>query len=277
MTLITVASAKGSPGTTKLAIQLAQELSERSAGIFPAACIVDADPDGGDLAILLGLDSVPGVGTLALAGRHGFGESLLLAHAQRSHVLPGVAIVTGVAGRAQRSALGWLASTLSDAVTSFPMPVVVDGGRVASLDTLGPLFKASGLVLVPCTATTASIVHTRSALISLFSEGIAAQAVVIGDMPDTAAEVARALGHPVAAVLRSDALSLPNGSASRLGSRPGGRRHDRRTSDDGVALLVAIAVGEAKSLATPEITIGEAAPPGVASAIHRIAETSLTC
>ncbi|MHB1986934.1 MAG: hypothetical protein ACYCSF_02955 [Acidimicrobiales bacterium] len=275
---MTIGSAKGSPGATTVAMLLARELARRAATRFPAAVLVDADPDGGDLALLLGLDTVPGAATLALAGRHGFDDSVLLSHSQRSSALPGVAVVPGIAGRAQRATLDWLADPLGDAACASSLSVVVDTGRVTTLASTGALLKKSDCVLIACGASTASVVHTRSALVSLRAEGIDAKAVVIGETNEPAEEIASALGHPVAGLVPVESLTAarpstvtapPQGAFSRSKRPTGSSRGARRSSDTALALLASVVLGEAAPLALPSTPIREAAPPDVVTAALR--------
>jgi len=56
--LICIAGGKGSPGATTLALALALSDPE-------PVTLVDADPDGGDLAAWLGLSATPGFVSLA--------------------------------------------------------------------------------------------------------------------------------------------------------------------------------------------------------------------
>jgi MinD-like ATPase involved in chromosome partitioning or flagellar assembly len=268
MSLVTVVSAKGSPGATTIALLLARELACRRQAQVPGACLVDADPDGGDLALRLGLDPVPGAATLALAGRHGFDDSLLVAHAQNTHSLPGVAIVPGVAGRAQRSVIEWLAGPLARAAAAMSLPVVVDAGRVGTM-TSRSLFEASDCVLVACRSDTASIVHARSALVSLAAEGIDAKAVLTEGSGESAHEVASALGHPVAAVVPLDTMHSPLLAQPSRRLSSSALRHLGRSSDPAVQLLASVVLGEAPSIALPTARILEVPPPHVSTAATR--------
>ncbi|MGO9911278.1 MAG: hypothetical protein ACLPQS_08985 [Acidimicrobiales bacterium] len=267
MSLITIASAKGSPGSTSLAVLLARELASRREGRVPVACLVDADPDGGDLALRLGLDPVPGAATLALAGRHGFDESLLVAHSQSTHSLPGVAVVPGISGRAQRSVVEWLAGPLARAASPMSVPVVVDAGRVDAM-TSRDLFELSDCILVACRSDTASIVHARSALVSLVAEGSEPKAVVTEANGESAQEFANALGHPVAAVVPLETMraGLVPQPPRRLPS-PAVRHLGR--SDPAVRLLASVVLGESAALAVPATRILEVPPPHVSTAAGR--------
>lgn len=75
--LLCVTAGKGSPGATTLALTLARHLAMKEETV-----LVDADPDGGDLAALLGLSVSPGLVSLAAAGRHHFSPDELPFHLQ---------------------------------------------------------------------------------------------------------------------------------------------------------------------------------------------------
>ncbi len=266
MSLTVVASAKGSPGATSTALRLAVELGRRLGSSYPACCLVDTDPDGGDVALLLGLSAAPSVATLALAGRHGFSESVLISHTQRSPLLPGVAVLAGVAGCGQRSAVSWLAEPLGDAARRANLPIVVDAGRVGSIETTRPLYTAADQVVVVCDSSTASIVHTRSALIALGAEGIDAAAVLAGEAREPDAELAAALGRPLLARVPSAALPAP--FAPRVRHRGSeAKRATLLSEGTGVERLARVLCGEAAVLADPLEKIVEHAPVSLEGAI----------
>lgn len=263
MSLTVVASAKGSPGSTTVAACLAAELARRSGSLYPGACLVDADPDGGDLALALGLEAAPSVGTLALAGRHGFNEAVLVSHAQRSVVIPGVAVVAGVAGRAQRSAVEWVARPLGEVARRASLPVVADAGRVGALESTRALYSLSDHVIVVCGARTASIVHTRSALVALKSEGFSPVVVVIEPVHDAIEEIAAALGQPVIGtfpIVMAGSTSIERTASFQLQKAHKGM--------PAAARLVSVLLNERPPLASPEIFIEEHAPIGMRVAAH---------
>lgn len=66
MTTIAVASGKGSPGTTFVAVNLSAALARRGAGV----CLVDVDVTGGDVGAYLGLDPRKGLHALSLISGH---------------------------------------------------------------------------------------------------------------------------------------------------------------------------------------------------------------
>lgn len=269
MALVVVASAKGSPGATSLSLRLAVEFGRRLGSSYPAACLVDADPDGGDVGLLLGLAAAPSVATLALAGRHGFNEAVLVSHAQRSPLLPGVAILTGIAGRGQRSAVGWLAPPLAEVARNTALPVVADAGRVGSIESARALYGAADRVVVVCDPSTPSIVHTRSALISLAAEGVEAGVVLLGNTKEPPSELATALGRPLLAIVSP--VSPPNPIVS-LSQRAGhslstqGRRLQRSDPTE-IERLADVLLGAGTPLSQPAQRIDEHAPASLESAI----------
>lgn len=210
MSLVAVVSAKGSPGTTRVACMLAGELASQNGGTPVSAFLVDADADGGDVALALGLDPAPGLSTLALAGRHGFGEELVLKHSQRSRLLPGVAVVPGIAGRSQLAVLDWLAEPLAGAALGAVLPYVVDAGRSWPAGPGRVLVEAASCVLLVTRAGNGDIVHCRSALAALAELGVEARPVLSEPPGTDVGELTLALGRPPAGV-----LTLENAARSR--------------------------------------------------------------
>ena len=259
MSLTIVASAKGSPGTTSTALRLSFEIGRRLGSLYPASCLVDADPDGGDVALILGLAAAPSVATLALAGRHGFNEAVLISHTQRSAVLPGVAVLTGVAGRGQRSAVSWLSKPLGELARRSNLPVIVDAGRVGSVDPARPLYAAADRVVLVCDPSTPSIVHTRSALIALAAEGIEAGVALVGEPGEPAVEVARALGRPLLATVTKAPVENPYSLHGRYRPATGWPRAGASPTS-GVELLAKVLAGEVEPLAVPALAIDEHMP-----------------
>lgn len=246
MSLIVVGSAKGSPGATTLALAMAGSLARREGARYPGALLLDADHDGGDVALRLGIDPVPSVATLALEGRHGFDEALCLQHAQRARALPGVAVLAGVAGRAQAAVLDWLAEPLLDLARRSALPIIVDGGRLGHLAVRALACGADHVVLA-CGPATSDLLHTRSALALFADEGVEPEVVVMSNATVGAQAVADALGRRVAAIVPPSA-------------RPG---------DPVVARLLSVVAGEQPAVAEPVRLITEAAPVGALAAALR--------
>lgn len=286
MTLLTVVSAKGSPGATTFAMRFAEALPSRLAAPGRSVCLVDADPDGGDIALILGLDPIPGIGTLALSGRHGFDENELLEHCQHSAHLPEVAVVPGTSGRSRRSP-EWVAEPLAQAAASATFPVVVDAGRIGtalgSASPAFPLLEKADQLIVVCRSDTASIVHCRSALLRL-EAGRSERAdphrpliVVIDSTGESPAELADVLGHPLAGVLPFDRSSTwpargrtPVGHVASRGIGPASRR-----SREAIAGIVSVVLGKTEPV-RPSKAVHEAAPASVALGALRAARSPAT-
>ena len=119
-----MASVKGSPGVTTVALALASW--------WPRPVVVlEADPAGGDLAVRLGLPEDPGLVGLAAALRRHSQADLLEHYAQESPL--GIPVVPAPAGARQSAASVSLLAALPGA------PLDVRGGRAPRRGAPGPL------------------------------------------------------------------------------------------------------------------------------------------
>lgn len=122
--LIAIASVKGAPGVTTLAVGLAALWPE------PGAVLVECDPDGGDLAARFGHHPDPGLAGLAASTRTGTGRLPVAEHVQRLAV--GADVVLGPGGDSAAASVRVLAANggefrrLGDERT-----VILDLGRLA--------------------------------------------------------------------------------------------------------------------------------------------------
>ena len=119
MGLVTFFGAKGSPGVTTTALL--------AAALWPRpAVLVDADPDGGDVALRLPrADGAPLDRSLGLLTLLPLARRELAAHVVREHsqtVLGGVEVVAGLAGPEQANAVGPLWGSLAGALTRCRTP-----------------------------------------------------------------------------------------------------------------------------------------------------------
>jgi MinD-like ATPase involved in chromosome partitioning or flagellar assembly len=278
MSLVAVTSAKGAPGATTFAAHLAVALARRG-GIegqgrsLSAIFLVDADPDGGDLALTLGLDPVPGIGTLALAGRHGIEPALLFEHSHASRALPGVRVVPGISGRAQAPAVEWCSRPLAAAAAgASDRTIVVDVGRVGRGDAALPLFEQADQVIAVCRPDTPSVVHCRSACTALAALGISATVVVVGSEPESAPELAAALGRPILGVMPVGLTAAVEGAT--LVARA---RASCRSAERALDRLCNSLTGATPPLAEPQlpVPVAEKAPGVVVGAALRATERSV--
>ena len=165
MSLIVLASDKGSPGVTTTAVALA--------GVWPRrAILAECDPSGGDLVYRIpaenGVPLNPNIGMLSLAttARHGLSPHQLEQHLQRMH--GGLELVTGLATGDQSAGLAGLWPALGRAFAGLPeADVIADCGR---LDATGPvldLMAAATLVVLVARTSAEQIAHVRDRALSL--------------------------------------------------------------------------------------------------------------
>jgi MinD-like ATPase involved in chromosome partitioning or flagellar assembly len=165
MGLVTFFGAKGSPGVTTTALL--------AAALWPRpAVLVDADPDGGDVALRLpradggALDRSLGLLTLLPLARRELAAHVVREHSQT--VLGGVEVVAGLAGPEQVNAVGPLWGSLAGALRGLPdADVVVDAGRLHSQSVHLPLAQASDLVVCVLRLSVSGVVHARERLRTL--------------------------------------------------------------------------------------------------------------
>jgi len=165
MSLIVLASDKGSPGVTTTAVALA--------GVWPRrAILAECDPAGGDLVYRAPAESGaplnPNVGMLSLAttARHGLSPHQLEQHVQRMH--GGLELVVGLATGDQSAGLAGLWPTLGRTFDAVPdADVIADCGRV---DASGPaleLMSAATAVVLIARTSAEQIAHVRDRALSL--------------------------------------------------------------------------------------------------------------
>ena len=249
---MTIGSVKGAPGVTTLGLLAAAELARRARQGDHDVLLAECDPSGGDLALRLGLKSVPGIATLALAARRGLTTDLLSEHTQAVPGAPGVRLLAGIAGPEQGRALEWLLEELAGMLAAAARPAVLDTGRLRLDLGASPLVGRLGAASLLVTRGDAgSVLHARSAAETLRRLGAPCELVAIGREPFAPAEVARAAGLPLAGWLPDDDASvralLPSaggGTGAALGDGPrrahsaSPARRRQRVARDQVAALV---------------------------------------
>jgi len=193
VTVITVVSAKHSPGTTTTALLVAG-----AADPLALPLVLEADPAGGDLAARLGVLFDPGMGSLVdEARRPGAAVSLEL-HARPLPI--GVRIVVGAVSPA--AVTGY-----ADRAPALIVPLlreqcrlaVVDGGRWGTAAATG-WAERSDVVLVPMRPTVESAEHVAERLPAIARCAPLVRPVVIGEGPLRPVDVAAVVEMPVAAL-----------------------------------------------------------------------------
>ncbi len=204
MKIVTLASLRGAPGVTTTSILLASTL--------PDAAVVEADLDGGVLAVRYGLSREPGLTTFAATSgedRHNW-----RAHAQDAG---GVAVLVGpdaptACGSLWHTAGARLTYQLADA----DGVAVVDAGRLRS-DI--PVVTASDLLMLlvcPIAEQLVALTHVLPTLHQKIRGQVAV--VLVGAGPYRPADIEGPLGVTVLAALPDDrdaAEAMRNGTASR--------------------------------------------------------------
>ena len=196
--LLALTSAKHAPGVTTAAIALAL-----AAGPEPVSLIVEADPAGGDLAARCDLAVSPGLGSLAASARNGAALDLTV----NVQALPAgpYALLAPPSPDLTTSALDALGDRLIDGLSMWDGTVVADCGRWQPGGPAARLVRAADAVLVVLRPTVEGVEHVRGRLGEITAAAMGPiGALVVGDRPYPAAEVADALGIPLAGTLPLD-------------------------------------------------------------------------
>jgi len=215
MSVIALASAKGSPGVTTTALALA--------AVWPRRVLVaDCDPSGGDLAGWLGQPSTPGLVTLGPLARRGLGPAEVWAQTQPAG--GSLRVLTGFARPDQARAVMALWQQLPVALARLGVDVLADCGRLDPVSPALAVARAADVVAVLARPDAAGVAHLEPCLRLLSDQGAAPVVVLLGDRPYRPAAVAAALaergvGAGVAGVVLPDPAA-----ARRLAGGPGSDR-----------------------------------------------------
>ena len=197
--LITLISAKGSPGVTTTAAALAA-IGTDAAGRL----LIEIDPSGGDIEALTGVTGEPGLLRVANDLRRHVDPQVLPGYAVSAP--PGVqAILAPTSGPAAGSVIASVADRLGPSFASLPIDVLGDGGRWAPTQVSARRIGGANLVAVVCRPTAPSVEHARHLIDRVREVSRPLAVVLVGDRPYGADEVAAALETPVAGVMAWDA------------------------------------------------------------------------
>lgn len=196
MPLISLVSAKGSPGVTTTAAALVAAAhspdAPRSGGL-----LVELDPAGGDLDVLTGARSgAPSLLGAAADVRRDVPPEDLAARAVE--VVPGVRgllapTAAHVAGPVIESSGGQVGVELA-ASSGW---VVSDAGRWDPAQSTAGRLAGSDVVVVVCRSTAVSVVHARDLVAALRAVAPTVAVVLVGDAPYGPGEVAEVIDVPV--------------------------------------------------------------------------------
>jgi len=243
VTLVALASLKGSPGVTTAAVGLA---AGWPSGQQPV--VVECDPAGGDLLARFRLEASPGLMSLAAAVRHRAGTGLLWEHTQR---LPGgLPVIAGPAGTEQaRASLAQVTrrgtEVLRWAAGRAGTVVIADCGRLDADSPASKVIRDADVLLLLTRAHDDALAHVAVQWPAVACWTRRPSLVLVGDGYPTG-EVTRALDIPVTARLPED----PAGAAA-LGGRPGRRRTAPARSPLGRALARLAEDTAARAAAVP--------------------------
>lgn len=216
--LTCVVGGKGAPGATTLALALA--LTVRSTHEDPVV-LVDADPDGGDMAARLGLPSSPGLVTLAAAARRGLDTEDIF-HSTRD-VFPGVQLLAAPSSPEQSSsslmALRRALAAVLDGRTS-----VVDVGRWTPRSPASDLVAAATAAVLVIHPSLSGVAHARYQFEQLATACPNVVVACLGSRPYDESHVADVLGTQQVV-----ALPVDRHGAHHLFARPRSDRWLRRS------------------------------------------------
>jgi hypothetical protein len=219
VTLIALASVKGSPGVTTAATALAASWPEGR-----QVLLVEADPFGGDLAPRYAMAPTGGLSSLFAAARRSLQPEDVWDHVD--HLPGGLPVLFGLGGMHQAVANEKAWPVVAEVLSTLDADVVIDVGRL--LPSLGGgvrevLARADALVVL-CPSTLEAIVHLREALPSLIAElrGRSLLVVPTGVPQFSAADIGRTLAIEVLPPMPDDP-----GAAAALANRRSVKRLER--------------------------------------------------
>lgn len=201
MTVVTLASLKGSPGVTTAATALS--------ACWPTGrrvLLVEADPFGGDLAPRFGSTSALGLASLFAAARRSLNPEDVWDHVER---LPGgLPVLFGLSGVAGAVANEKAWPAVAAALAGLDADVIVDAGRLLPhlAGGIAEVLAHSDVLVVLCDPTLEGIVHLRAALPGLVAEWGTRPLLVVsaGSGGYSGAEIGRTLGVAVGPPMPED-------------------------------------------------------------------------
>ena len=194
MTVVALASIKGSPGVTTAATALAASWPPGR-----RVLLVEADPFGGDLAPRYGSTITNGLASLFAAARRSLTPDAIWDHVD--HLPGGLPVLFGhsnVQG-AVANEKAW--PVIAEALGALDADVVVDAGRLLPHFSggIGDVLAHSDALVVLCDPTLEGIVHLRAALPGLVAEIRSRQLLIIPTASGSysGAEIEKTLGVAV--------------------------------------------------------------------------------
>jgi Mrp family chromosome partitioning ATPase len=194
VSVVAVASVKGSPGVTTVALALASWWPR-------PVVVIEADPAGGDLALRLRLPEDPGLVGLAAARRRRSESDVLEHYTQESPL--GIPVVPAPAGAHQSAAPVSLLAGLPESRLTFEVDVLLDVGRLDQSSPARALAEAADALVWVCRPQLGDLAHL-SAAVEHERSHLGASIVLNGAGPYPAEEVSATLGVTVLGHLPAD-------------------------------------------------------------------------
>ena len=219
MTIVALASIKGSPGVTTAATAMAATWPARR-----KVLLVEADPFGGDLAPRYGASVTGGLASLFAAARRALAPDAVWDYV---HELPGgLPVLFGLTGVHQAVANEQVWPAIAKALAGLDADVVVDAGRLLPNSGGGvrAVLDQADAVIVVCEPTLEHVVHLRDALPGLVAELRGRRLLVVptGAVGYAAEDIAKTLQVTVLRPMPND----PTGAAA-LANKRSKRRLER--------------------------------------------------
>jgi hypothetical protein len=201
VTVVTLASLKGSPGVTTAATALGA-----SWPVGRRVLLVEADPYGGDLAPRYGSTSALGLASLFAAARRSLDPDAVWEHVD--HLPGGLPVLFGLSGVAGAMANEKAWPTVAAALGALDADLVVDAGRLLPhfAGGVADVLAQSDVLVVLCRPTLEGIVHLRAALPGLVAELRGCQLLVVptGSGGYAGTEIGSTLGVAVGPLMPDD-------------------------------------------------------------------------
>lgn len=199
MTVISLVSAKHSPGTTVASLGLAHAWLKNEPTV-----LIELDRDGGDLVAMCDFThDGPGLLSLAAAGRHIDSELEIESHCQHfgSNRLP---VVPAAQLPSQMDSAIGLLDRRAASLTATDQTLIVDGGRFRNIATTQAFVRQSDIVLVVMRPNIVECHAVAARLNDLREIGAEVALLLVGERPYTPTDVEAALHTPVAGVVADD-------------------------------------------------------------------------
>lgn len=215
MALVVFGSQKGSPGATLTALAVAGAWPQREGR---RTVLLEADPDGGVLAMRYGLGREPGLLSLAASARHGVARGDLWEHTQQ---VPGGLDVIVSPDRPDQAtaALHTAGATLGPWLAALPdVDVIADVGRLGPSSPALSFAAAADIVLMVARPTSEQLMAAAERVNTLRLQNPSTGWCLIGTKPHSREEIEEVYEAPVVGVIADDARgadALENGGSPK--------------------------------------------------------------